>query len=142
MRHCALCGQNGHNVRTCKNRKESTAAVIIVPVSQVSSSGIPAVEAEAQDLMPPSESEQEDPASSTFPFGEEQIIFSKPRKGLWLVSQSRKRIAGKILQVKSDGKILYENTLGCYCETDLGKTIEADYQIVDLQPTMLSWRSI
>ena len=132
MRHCTICKCNGHNSRTCPQRPTTNDAT-------ATTSTVVVAEQESQvDRLPVDDSLA--PFNDGIALDEDNVVFSKPRKGLWFVSQSRKRIAGKILYVRSTGGFVYENSLGCHCESDSIKAAESGYQFVDLQPKMLIWR--
>jgi len=66
----------------------------------------------------------------------------EPHKGLWVVSYSRKKIAGKIIQVKKTGEIVWENMRGAYITSQPSTFKDSDYVYCDLEPNMLKWEVI
>jgi len=54
-----------------------------------------------------------------------------PRKGLWLLNTLRNRIAGQILDVKTNGQILWEDFAGVQVETEQNRLIDSGYQYAD-----------
>lgn len=62
-----------------------------------------------------------------------------PRTGLWIVNLNKKRIAGKISQVKKDGSILWRGFYGDLNETPSEVFREAKYLFIDLEPEHLKF---
>jgi hypothetical protein len=114
-RHCSKCGLAGHYSSTC-----GTKTVIQTATEEVPTEKVNAV---------PVESTSDDGTTT----------FSKPRKGLWLANQTSKKVAGKIMYVKSDGTVVYESPLGASVESSPETIVDAGYTYVELTARMLNW---
>jgi len=127
-RHCSLCHAAGHYSKTCttgKTQQEPNYNVTgTFPASSLGPT-VPIVKSvvNALDAV----------------IDENEIVFVKPRKGLWIVNEQTKKIAGKILCVRGDGTVVYENYLGATVDSSPETILSSNYTFVDLQPTMLSW---
>ncbi len=151
-RLCGNCKQTGHYASTCKNVKVENPNVLPPPATvQGNAAKVEAkIEAPAPTLPLPTPSPaamargferlrqatNEATAAQAVADAQESL---EPRKGLWVVSTTRKRIAGKILQVKSGGEVLYENMFGAHMESPPQKILDSGYAFVELEPRMLLW---
>lgn len=118
MRHCKTCGNSGHNSRTCGRVKTENPVETTQPQPETPT------EALVANLD-----------------GHRTIAqYAEPKRGLWVVNPSRKRVAGKILYVKADNKtFVYVDGYTAHHESIVDKVQAAGYQFVELEPFMLYW---
>ena len=83
-RKCSRCEQVGHQKRTCQTDLDSIPEGHRLRLEQRQGIRVPDKEG------------------------------TNPRKSMWIVSRSRKKVAGKIVQVKKDGTVVWEDILGTY----------------------------
>ncbi len=134
-RLCGNCRKPGHRIETCKDSKVENPNVLPPPATVQGNVQEAEVTIVRQALPEPKAAEPSKvPEAATWA---SEVL--APRKGLWVVSVSRKRIAGKILQVKDGGAVLYENMFGAHMESPPEKIRDSGYQFVDLTPQMLLW---
>lgn len=60
-----------------------------------------------------------------------------PKAGLWLINPGRKRIAGKISQVKKNGDIVWNDVYGTVIESTPETIKEGNYLFLELEPKHL-----
>jgi hypothetical protein len=119
MRQCGNCGKTGHNARTCGRIDRNQKA-----------------ESETENIEP---NVNEAASSVEYNSDPDNPYFDQPKRGLWVVSPARKRIAGKILYVKSTGEVVYENVFGAHVESKQETIAEAKYKYIDLTARHLRW---
>lgn len=111
---CKKCKLSGHNSATCKATAQTT---------NEESSGRSLKEIGRAILE---KEEQKVPR-------EPDLVGTIPEKGLWLINPVRKRIAGKISQIKKNGDILWIDAYGCFIETPPETIKEGGYLYLDLE---------
>lgn len=104
MRVCGQCRMPGHNKATCKVVINDTSNL----VSEEAGTGRSLQEIGREILK------QQNVVVERTP----DEIGTIPRTGLWLVNLQRKRVAGKISQVKKEGTILWTDCWGCLIESE------------------------
>ena len=65
-----------------------------------------------------------------------------PRKGLWVISQGRNKVYGKIQYVKRNGTVVWQDVYGAFIETDQHKLLDNECSFVELESTMLKWEVV
>src|SRR3990167_6685990 len=114
---CKNCGKDGHYSKTCRNNILSTLEPEKVDTGR-------SLREIGQKII-----DQENAVVERIP----DDLGTVPAKGLWLVNLDRKRVAGKISQVKRDGTILWCDVWGCLIESE-PKTIQAGgYKYLELE---------
>jgi len=63
-----------------------------------------------------------------------------PKAGLWLISLERKKIAGKISQVKGNGMVLWKGIYGELNEHSTEAIKESKYLFLELEPEHLNFK--
>ena len=120
---CKNCGKDGHYAKTCSNNDLSTLEPEKVETGR-------SLREIGQKIL-----KQENTVVERAP----DALGTVPAKGLWLVNLDRKRIAGKISQVKKTGEILWIDHWNCLIESS-PETIKAGgYLFIDLEPKHLSF---
>ena len=118
-RHCKNCSQPGHYTPRCPQTKIAQS-ILATPIESSGRSlkeiGRAIIEKE-QQVVP-----REPDMSGTI-----------PSAGLWLVNVDRKRVAGKISQVKKDGTILWTDCWNCLIESSSAVIKAGGYRYLDLQ---------
>lgn len=130
-RKCGVCGKKGHNARTCpRNKKVELEPINVQPVISFSDAQAKKKE-QAHKILKEQNQKVE----------RQEIDGLIPVAGLWIVNIKRKRIAGKITQVKRNGEVTYHTALGASVSTAQERLKEAGYSYIqDLEPEMLRWR--
>ena len=129
MRVCSICRTSGHNKQTCK--------------SEIAKQHLEDFEKEQSKRKTLSEVGREIIAQENKVVDREpDDLGTLPQKGLWIVSLDRKRIAGKISQVKKDGTILWVDIYNCLIESSPQTIKKANYKFVELEPYHLSYEII
>lgn len=118
---CKNCGRAGHYAKTCTNNDLST-----LPPEKVETGR--SLREIGQKII-----EQENAVVERVPddFG------TIPAAGLWLVNFARRRVAGKISQVKKTGEILWVDCWGCSVESDPKTIQDGGYKYVQLEAPYL-----
>jgi hypothetical protein len=125
-RKCSICDTHGHNARTCPNKNK------------------PIVESSVKTI---SKKKLKDKELGRKILAEKAVVEDRieveglvPRKNYWLVNKDRQKIAGKILQVKKNGDILWKDIFGATQATNQKRLIDQGYSYIeDLEVEMLDW---
>jgi hypothetical protein len=127
-RKCSICNTFGHYASTCPNKDK--------PVIEAPSS-FSAAKQKKKELGHQLLKEKNKKVDRV------EVDGLTPQKGLWLVNFKRKKIAGKIVQVKRNGSVVWKCALGALNTTPQERLIEMEYSYIqDLEPEMLNWKII
>lgn len=119
MRVCSNCNKPGHYKPRCPNKLSPA------PENNISEQGErKTLKDIGREIL-----EQQNQVFERIPddFG------TIPKTGLWLINLERKRIAGKISQIKKDGTILWSDCYSTLIESDPKMILEAGYKYLELE---------
>lgn len=114
---CKRCGQNGHYQKCCPNNDLSTLNLEKVDTGK-------SIRDIGRAIL-----EKENAVVERVP----DDLGTVPQKGLWLVNVDRKRVAGKISQVKKTGEILWSDCYSALIESDPKMILAAGYRYLELE---------
>lgn len=124
-RKCSLCEQPGHNVRNCPSKPKKPEPVKPKKAGRKT-------DKEIGRAILAKEGKKE---------ARQEIAGLKPKTGLWIINVERKKIAGRITQVKRNGDIVRKTAHGATIATPQKLLKEEGYSYVEqLEVEMLIWR--
>ena len=163
-RKCSICGISGHNAKTCKKNKEvklesnkpkkrkcSICSTYGHDARNCPSKNKPIEEVlgiESISSLPRAKKKEKELGYQILEEAKKKVDRVEvdglmPQKGLWLVNFKRQKIAGKIVQVKRSGGVIWKDCLGALITTPQETLIEKEYSyLTELEPEMLSWKII
>lgn len=137
--HCKSCGQAGHNVRTCPSKcsDPDLPAPAISTGRACSACGQPGHNARTCKTKGRSLLEQSQARQPKL----KDAAGTLPAKGLWIINPDRQQVAGKIIQVKRQGIVLWLNPLGAHVASTQETILNSGYVYAELEPRHLLWEA-
>lgn len=127
--YCKNCGKQGHYQKKCPN-KSTTPAPENKDLGQGERKTLKEI---GREIL-----EQQNQKVEREP----DVLGTIPVKGLWIVNIKRRRVAGKISQIKKDGMILWTDAYGGFCETSPIVIKDAGYCYLELESIHLQYEVI
>lgn len=116
--YCKCCGKQGHYQKKCPNKLSPA------PENNSGQGERKTLKDIGREIL-----EQQNQVVERTP----DDLGTIPKTGLWLVNVDRKRVAGKISQVKKDGTILWSDCWATLIESDPKTILAAGYKYLELQ---------
>jgi len=135
MRHCTKCGQPGHNARTCGQPRSTTD-------NDKQGRRCSVCGEYGHNKATCKQFGREVLAEQTQKVDRIEVNGIVPQKGLWILSEIKKKIAGKIVQVKRDGRIVWKGINGICVTQQQEEIINNNYIYSELEPEMLLWNVV
>lgn len=122
---CSRCGRIGHTAPRCSSELNPDVEIDTKPINKDRELGHKLLEKQTETVE------------------REEIDGLVPATGLWIINHTRQKIAGKILYVKKDGRVVWKSALGATTATQQNIFKQEGYSYCkDLEPEMLSWNII